>query len=133
MPFKTIWEDRGVLFDLSGTVTAQEITDIQELFYGDARSDSAKYVLFDISNIEELAIEEQDITFFAARDAGASKSISFVKVALIANDQNMKSILQKYIDVSLEVNRNWTFEIFDEIIAARKWIEDNCDKEIKGS
>ena len=122
MPFKTTWEDCGVFFDFSGVVTAQEIKNVQELFYGDSRSDSSKYILFDISSIEQLVIEEKDISFFAARDAGASKSVLSLKVALIAKDQNMKSILQKYIEFSLEMNKNWTFEIFDDIIAARKWV-----------
>ncbi len=122
MPFKTIWEDRGVLFDFIGVVTAQEIVNAQELFYGDERSDSSKYILFDISSIEQLLIGKQDINLFAARDAGASKSLLSLKVALIAKDQNMKSLLQKYIEVSLTVNSSWTFEIFDDIVDARKWI-----------
>jgi hypothetical protein len=122
MPFKGIWEDGGVFFDFSGVVTAQEIENVQDLFYGDARSDSSKYILFDISGIEQFLVEEYDIKFFAARDAGASKSLLFMKVALIANDQNIRSSLQKYIEASLKINTNWTFEILDDIIAARKWV-----------
>jgi hypothetical protein len=122
LAFETIWEDKGVLFTFSGVVTAKEIVNMQELFYGNERSDSSKYILFDVSRVEQMFVEEEEIKIFAARDSGASKSIPFVKVALISKDQNIKLLLQKYIDVSLRLNKTWSFEIFDNITTAREWI-----------
>ena len=99
LSFETIWEDKGVLFTFSGVVTAKEIENMQELFYGNERSDFSKYILFDVSRVEQMFVEEEEIKFFAARDSGASKSIPFVKIALISKDQNIKLLLQKHIDV----------------------------------
>lgn len=122
MPYTRIWEKEGVVTTFFGSITIEEVFTADKEFYGDPRSDLSKYQITDFSGITPESINDADIQTIAALDAGASMSIPSLKVALVTNDQHVKSLCQKYIDFSRLLNSTWMFKICEDMQNAREWV-----------
>lgn len=122
MPYRTIWEDKGIVWEFYGDVTAQEIEDANDGFYRDLRSDDAKYQIVDATKVTSVEWNELQINITAAYDIGASHSIKNLKMAYVATDEETIYKLEKYIEVSRRLNSNWHFKGFQNIKDAREWI-----------
>ena len=125
MPYTKDWETEGVVTTFFGTVSINEVINADKEFYEDPRSDKSKYQITDFSGIVPESANEIDIQTIAAFDAGSSMSIPLLKVALITNDQHVKSLCQKYIYFSRRLNSTWKFKICEDIQSARKWISES--------
>lgn len=117
-----MWEKEGVVTTFFGAITIEEVFNADKEFYGDPRSDLSKYQITDFSGIKLESTSDVDIQTIAALDAGASMSIPLLKVALITNDQHVKSLCQKYIDFSRLLNTTWELKICEDMQNAREWV-----------
>lgn len=122
MPYTRMWEKEGVVTTFFGAITIEEVFNADKEFYGDPRSDLSKYQITDFSGIKLESTSDVDIQTIAALDAGASMSIPLLKVALITNDQHVKSLCQKYIDFSRLLNTTWELKICEDMQNAREWV-----------
>jgi hypothetical protein len=123
MPYKTVWEDRGIVWHFEGDVTAAEIEAANEEFYVDERSDRARYQIIDALQVTSVEWSDQNITEAAAMDMGAEASIKRVRVAYVATDALIISLLEKYVDISRMMNTSWQFKGFGELSIAKAWVE----------
>lgn len=121
MPYRTTWEAQGILWEFFGRVTAQEIQEANEAFYNDGRSDRAKYQIIDAARVTEVEWEEKKITLTAAYDIGATRTIRTMKVAYVAENEEVVDRLEKYIEISRRLNSNWSFKGFRDLDSARAW------------
>jgi len=48
MAYKIIWEENGILFKRTGTVTNQEVTEANDRVYGDKRFEVITYQISDL-------------------------------------------------------------------------------------
>ncbi len=123
MAYKTIWEEHGIFWQYFGVVTAEDISQSQEEFFEDYRSKNSKYQLIDTSGIEELIWQGDDIVETSANDVGASMAVKDLKIAFIASDnQDVREKINAYIELCKEMEASWTFGVFEDMGAARKWI-----------
>jgi len=122
MPYTIKWEKNGVVTTYHGVVNADEVLEADRSFYNDPRSDAARYQITDFTQGIPGVIDDKDINNIAAYDIGATYSIPSLKVALITNDPNVKSLCQKYINRMKEANDRWEFMIFQDRKDARKWV-----------
>lgn len=122
MPYNTIWEKRGVMWRFYGDVTAEEISNANDEFYTDERSDRTRYQIIDALQVTSVEWTEQDISVTAAYDIGADRIIKNVKVAYVANDEEIISKLEKYIEISIKLNSSWQFRGFTELQPAKRWV-----------
>ena len=122
MPFVTTWEDKGIYWNYHGIVTAQDISDSNNLFYSDSRSDSAKYQIADGTDVEEVISNIDDMQLLAIMDLGQSHSTKNLKIALVGTLPSLLNIYQSYIKYSAEFNNSWSVKIFKDINSARKWV-----------
>jgi len=122
MPYTKDWEAEGVVTTFFGNVNIEEVINADKEFYEDPRSDTSKYQITDFTGIIPESANDTDIQIIAAFDAGSSVSIPLLKVALVTDDQHVKSLCEKYIYYSQRLNSTWKFKICDNIQNAREWV-----------
>ena len=122
MPYHTKWEDNGVVREYFGHVDSSEVLEADREFYEDSRSDASTYQIADFSNATPGVVDDSHIIEIAGFDIGASITIPNLKIALVASDQYVKALCQKYIDLSLVANKTWEFMIFEDMESARDWV-----------
>jgi hypothetical protein len=122
MPFHTIWEEEGIKWKFYDFVTSAEIWKANEVFFSDPRSKTAKYQL--VHTLETTGVEWKpiDIVEISANDVAASRSIQRLKLAYIANDDVIRKKIEKYVDISRNLNSDWHFRGFESEEEARSWI-----------
>ena len=122
MPYITKWEEKGIFWTFKGIITHQDVFDSSNEFYGDSRSDSSLYQLVDLSNIEDIEFNKITMQQISFMDYASSQSISDIKVAFISITAHVIEHINQYIEHSSSFNSSWSFEIFDDIKSARKWV-----------
>ncbi|QBA63391.1 hypothetical protein [Muriicola soli] len=126
MPFHTYWEKEGIKWEFFGHVTSEEIGQANALFFNDPRSETSKYQIVHTlrtKSVEWKPVKMVDITF---QDVAASLSGLQLKIAYIANQEEIRKKIEKYIEMSRHLNSNWQFRGFTDEIDARKWVNSNA-------
>lgn len=123
MPYKTKWQDNGIVWSFYGQVTAEEIETANYEFYTDERSDEAKYQIINALEVTTVEWNELKIKEMAAQDKGASFLLNRLKVAYVSNNRKVTSVLEKYIEISRMLNSSWKFKGFNELKPAIKWVK----------
>ncbi|NNF04627.1 MAG: hypothetical protein HKN17_09175 [Rhodothermales bacterium] len=121
MPYTTTWHDRGIEWKFSGHVTAAEIERANEEFFKDGRSDNARFQLVDLGEVESVEWEERDIKATAAYDIGAEATLKNIRLAYVTKDDEIRRLLEMYVDISRRLNSSWRFKGFEDVKAAREW------------
>lgn len=121
MPYQTHWQDRGIVWEFHGFVTADEIEAANQEFYNDPRSDRAKYQIIDARDVTGVEWSDQDITTTAAHDLGAGQVVRDVRVASVSRDPAIIEKLDKYTGILRRMNSSWQFGTFGDLEAAREW------------
>ncbi|MBT8282072.1 MAG: hypothetical protein KJO16_10865 [Muriicola sp.] len=125
MPFQTFWEKEGIKWEFHGHVTSAEIEQANALFFKDPRSETSKYQIVHTlrtESVEWKPIRMVDITFM---DVAASKSGLQLKIAYIADQDEIRKKIEKYIEMSRHLNSDWQFRGFIDEMNARKWVNSN--------
>lgn len=122
MPYRTKWEDRGIVWEFHGDVSARDIERANEEFYADPRSDRTRYQIIDATETASVEWAQRDITHVAAHDAGAAHGNAKLRVAYVASDATIVSLLEKYVELARRMNSTWEFRGFADVAAAREWI-----------
>lgn len=125
MPYKTTWNQNGILWQFSGYVTAAEIEKANIEFYSDERSDNATCQIIDATRVTEIEWNDIKIKEMAAKDKGASLLLPKMKVAYISNNSTIHEVLKKYIEISRRLNSNWEFKGFSNQDEAFTWVKQN--------
>jgi hypothetical protein len=123
MPYRTIWEANGLIWEFYGLVTAREIESANDEFYRDLRSDTAKYQIIDTRRVTDIEWSETDIKITAAYDIGATHTIEKLKVVLVATNQTVIEKMEKYTEISRQLESSWEFASFRTMEEAKNWVE----------
>ena len=76
----------GILFKGKGFVSGNEIKEINDAIYGSPKNIlKIKYQLWDLTNISEILVSNEDIEAFADQDAAAAKINSNMIIAIVAS------------------------------------------------
>lgn len=123
MPFRTIWEKQGIKWEFYNFVTAREIWAANEIFFRDPRSKTAKYQI--VHTLETTGVEWKpiDIVQVSVNDVAASRSLKKLKMAYIAPDIQIRNKIEKYVEISRNLNSDWHFRGFDSEEEARLWLK----------
>ncbi len=122
MPFRTIWEKEGIKWEFFGAVTSEEIRAANRQFFGDPRSKTAKYQLVHTLKVTDVEWKPMDIVDVSVDDVAASRILKSLKLAYITNGNKTKKKIEKYVDISRNLNSDWHFRGFEDEEAARLWI-----------
>jgi len=124
MSYKTRWEEKGVYWIFSETLTNDDLLVSTKKLYSDPRYPSIKYTINDFNAVTSFPIESSMVRQVAEIDAEYSKVNPNVKVAVVANSQVIKGLTkmyQTYFELSIE-NDTPFVKIFETVDDARKWI-----------
>jgi hypothetical protein len=122
MPVTSRWEKSGYIVDFSDPANFRELINANSRFFEDERSDSCRYVIYDLSGVSSLKINDRDLEDIAASDFGGSFSIKRLKVALVTDNVSVRNLCEQYISIKRNLKSPWSYFIFDDIENARKWI-----------
>ncbi|NNJ88842.1 MAG: hypothetical protein HKP53_05535 [Eudoraea sp.] len=124
MPFRTIWENEGIKWEFYDFVTADEITEANEIFFSDPRSEIAKYQIVHTLETTDVEWNPLEIVDVSVNDVAASRSLQKLKMAYIANNKKVREKIEKYVEISRNLNSDWHFRGFETEEEARDWISD---------
>lgn len=122
MPLTTYWEPEGFVFECSGIVTAEEISEINFDFLDVPEGVTPKYQLINAMAVEKFDLNELDLVNISADDLSVSRKYPNVKVAMVARDREIQDIFMNYIKISWAINTSWEIRVFDTLEAAREWL-----------
>ncbi|RLC10285.1 MAG: hypothetical protein DRI57_20635 [Deltaproteobacteria bacterium] len=119
MPYKTIWEEKGVFWQYSGNVTGEELFQTALDLYEDQRFDDIRYLLVDFYDIKQYDGSAKLVEKIAAMNMGAAYTNPRVKVAIVAVKDQIRSLANLYASISR--TSPWKTRIFDNLSDARLW------------
>jgi len=122
MPHTTTWEKDGIHWQFYGVVDEKEYFETDVELYNDPRSDHIKYWIWDATDIKKLAVDKIHAELIAASDWAATEHNHGVKGAMVAPNNDIRSLMELYIKTSSEFESRWQFKIFGNIEDARQWV-----------
>lgn len=118
--YKVSWTPNGIEWKHRGDVSLHEIMSANAEFMGDARSDTAKYQLIDLREVEAFDVSVSDMEIIGSMDLAQSESTPRLRVAFIVSDDRFNTILGGYISALKE--SSWRVRIFEDEAEARRWL-----------
>lgn len=122
MPIKTYWEQEGFVFECSGIVTAEEISEINFDFLDVPEGVTPRYQLINAEALERFDLSELDLVDISTDDLSVSRKYPNVKVAMVTHDKEVRKVFMDYIKISWAINTSWEIRVFDTLEAAREWL-----------
>ena len=123
MPYRTKWEERGIVWEFYGRVTGAEIDEANSEFIRDPRREAARYQIIDASGVTGTDWNARDAHVIAAKDFTTNRMTRNLRLAFVASDPDFVALVDEYIEISRNLETSWTFARFDDLPAARDWIE----------
>jgi len=120
MPHTLSWRDGGLFRTFTGMVTGTEILESNLEMHGDRRFDEIKYVINDLSQINDFDISTDDITALQTVDRVAEYSNARLKIAIIVSNNEALIELATLYRKSMQDNA-YEAEIFANLEEAHKW------------
>ena len=121
MSHKNIWEESGVLVELSGILTNQDIFDSNMEIYGNDNFDHCQYQLVDAREIDGVDIDGDSIELLSVMDKTAISYKQYMRVALVGTNPQFIEFFSEYVN-ELD-GSDWVAKIFDNLAEARAWVE----------
>ena len=125
MSYSNEWLDRGLYRTYSGTITPEEIREALNDMYSDERFDSLDFIISDYLHIDGVDIDEDTILRKVTENSylnyAASKSNADMKLAIVAQDETIRTLANFYDSVSAETQTTWKTKIFHSIEDAEDW------------
>ena len=83
MAYRTVWEEKGVCWHLSGVVTEAEVFAFTNAFYENPKSDNSKYKIVDCEHVDRFELEDSTMEEIAALDYAASSRAVYEYLGLM--------------------------------------------------
>ncbi|MDH5659841.1 MAG: hypothetical protein OEY65_02500, partial [Gammaproteobacteria bacterium] len=103
----------------SGKITGQEIINATSVIYGDSRFDDLKYKLVDFFDVENIEINNDEITMIACKHRVASQSNPYIKNAILVR-QKQNILANKF--VTFFDDTPWSVQVFYDLDKANNWL-----------
>lgn len=123
MPCRTTWEKHGILWEFYGDVTGKEIDTVNSRFFRDQRRHDVDYQIIDATGVTGTDWKALDAPLIAAKDFGVQREVQGLKLAFITSDVAFGALVDEYILISEQLDTSWEFRRFDDLAAARAWVE----------
>lgn len=99
MACEIIWEERGILFKHTGTVTEQEVAEANDRVYGDKRFEEITYQISDYTEVTDIQITPRGAKIIATLDKSSLRWIhSKMRMAIVTKDEGFIPIVNTYFE-----------------------------------
>ena len=115
------YRDRGFFIEHKGTVTIDEINEVNGAVHGHSQFDAHRFQVVNLLEADFSQISYERSEEPAATDFVASQALGRVRVALVARDGAAVRFCRLYIEESKEFGSPWEFEVFEDQEAAVEW------------
>ena len=120
MSFKIDWLKHGIFTKWSGTATSKEIITFLETIQSNSKFDHLQFSIHDYLDCKQISFNPNDMDYVGALDKAGSEINPRIKVAIIANHQELIEMVAGYKRLALSP---YDTEIFDDLSKAKKWLE----------
>jgi len=121
MTFNIKWDKKIVHVKFRGIVTAQDLIDANNYLISNAEFENIHNQVFDFIDITDFLITKEDIEIIATMDKAQAEWNKTMKVAIVTNDDLVKSITSEY-EKHLK-DTGWITQIFKDSKSANAWIK----------
>jgi len=129
VPFENIWEKSGLRMQFSGAMSPTDVLNANLGFYGDHRSDSARYQIIDTLDVTGLGGDMESyasiMETLAAMDSASAFSLGKLLVVLVSTSDQIMELFESYAGISAEIQSDLHTAIFRDLASARAWIASN--------
>jgi hypothetical protein len=113
----------------SGAMSPTDVLNANLGFYGDHRSDFARYQIIDTQDVTGLAGDMESyasiMETLAAMDSASALSVGKMLVALVSTSDQIMKLFETYAGISAEIQSDLHTAIFRDLDSARAWIAAN--------
>ena len=122
MASKIIWEENGILVKHSGTVTNEEVMEINDIMYGDKRYESITYQIADYTEVTNNLLTAANAKVIGTLDRTSSVwSSKRMRLAVVTTDEKFVPIVKTYFKEFEKTD--WEGRIFDTLEMAYDWVK----------
>lgn len=99
----------------------KDLLDVSKAFY---QSDIKgwHFIIADLTKLESLELEEDDVDVFAGLDAGFDSMTRNMKMAIVVSNDQFMPLVNAYIDKMNSRGTSWQFKITDKLQEAKSWV-----------
>jgi hypothetical protein len=119
MGYKTFWEEKGIKWIFSGSLTNDDLYNCNMDLYKDSRFLDIEYELCDFTAVESFPVDSEVIVSIGKMDMEQSKINQNVKIAIISDEAVMRGLSNMYEAASY--NSPWETQLFENEEDARAW------------
>lgn len=119
MPYKSVWEERGLLTRWRGNATTAELIQMQERGHASPNFDFARYSIHDFSECEHFACDLEEIQYSAALDGAAAIANPNIKIPIVAASAEVINAIDHYMKANLSP---YSLRFFTSMEEARVWV-----------
>jgi hypothetical protein len=120
MAYKTFWEEKGIKWVFTGSLTNDDLLKCNKELYENPRFLNVEYELCDFTAVEDFPVESKVIRLIGRMDLEQSKRNPKIKVAIISNEIVMRGLVSIY--EAAAYNSPWETQFFENEEDARTWI-----------
>lgn len=118
MPYKLVWEDKGVYWKYFGIISGDEVIEASTMIYGEPRFDTLKYKLVDFLGVDKLDINRDQVALIAYQHRSAQRSNPYIKNAIVVNPQGA-GLANNFADFFKDAF--WEVKVFHNLDEANTW------------
>lgn len=121
MPCEMIWKDEGIIFRHNGTVTNEEVQEMNNLMYGDPRFDKIRYQIADYTRVTENLISFKEAKVIAKIDRASSHwNRKVMLLGVVTTDPQFIPVAEAYFREF--VGTMWVGKCFSTLEEAMEWV-----------
>jgi hypothetical protein len=120
---KVEWQERGVYWKYTGSVSGEEIVNASIAIYADRRFDDLKYKLCDFLDADSITMAPMEMDKVVCQHAAAALSNGDIKIAVVGKKADIPalSLLVEHFK-NYELKASWPIELFEDLTAAQAWL-----------
>lgn len=122
MASKLFWEEKGVLFSHSGTVTPKEVLKTNDIMYGDVRYESITYQISDYSEVTMNFLTTGSAKVAGTLDRTSARwSSKKMRIAVVTKDEKFVPVVMTYFKEF--DGTDWEGRLFETLEMAYEWVK----------
>lgn len=119
MSHELSWTGNEVIISFSGDVDFHEITEVDDVIYGDPRFEKQIYQIWDFRRVDSFKISTVEAKIIGGIDRDTSMWNDNIKLAAVSQDQHIIDMTMDYKEVMKDTN--WQIRMFDTFDDAYSW------------
>lgn len=119
MAYQITWKEKNVFVQIKGVITFEDLMEMNNKIYGDARFDSLNCQIVDYREIDQANISNDEIEIISSLEKASSYWNKNIKIANIASASKTIELIEFYSEMLK--GSGWQFAIFTSKEEALEW------------